>query len=132
MEKFRLNTKVGFNAAINSINDQCRIAMIKIGFYNDTAVSVTRSRVEIGCDVDGKILFGSDITFYPASTSLSEMVVPPTMNYGVTGSFTPNSETSTAETYRTANAGIAVEKWYEVVEIVTKFCKMYADFIDVE
>jgi hypothetical protein len=130
-----MKTKEQRQQAVKQIEDSFLIAMKGNGIElsDDAVCRIGRCVIVLGISAIGKyaekgfqMAFASDVTLYACDESDfggGENKI----NFGCSGSFTPNERESY---WRTIHAASILKNWKTVSEIVNTHCKMYSDLCE--
>jgi len=106
---------------------------IKVELSQEAVCNISDNVIELGIlapkekqEKGYKILFGSEIDLYCANKSILRNKEN-TINFGTSGSFTPNDKSSY---WRIVHAYSVLKKWNKVSETVNSHCKMYSELFD--
>lgn len=106
----------------------CKEEFNKAGIkFHNPVFKIDGSGIEISVssqEKDRKTLFASDIQMYSDNRGLYKDENK--INFGASGSFTPNNE---ASYWRTIHAANILLNWDKACVIVNSHCKKYRDFI---
>lgn len=107
--------------------EDCKKSFTKAGvFLHNPGIRIDDSSIEISVvDNDGKSLFASDIQIY-AKGGLFDRVNE--INFGSSGSFTPETESSY---WRTIHAATVLQNWETVCNIVNEYCVKHKEFYSI-
>lgn len=101
---------------------------LDVGFSNDIICRASERDCEIGISGVGKhrgfIAFGSEITI-SATNSRRTKSSPAEINFGSTGSFTPQDS---SPYWRTIHASIILQNWELIIPIIDKYCQIMEDY----
>jgi hypothetical protein len=126
---FDLKTKEGRASAIEKIESDFlkELKNNKIELFEGARCRVYDDSIRLFIVVDvetEKQYFASEITLYSSRFDGLEIKRENEINFGTSGSFTPNDLGSY---WRTIHATSILKNWFVVSEIVNKFCKKYSD-----
>ena len=128
-----LKTQEGRTAELKAIEDSFLISLRGNSFdvCPDAVCKVTRNSIELGIAATGsymgkgfKMAFASDIQLYAAEPDSIFGRKENEINFGSSGSFSPEREESY---WRTVHAASILKNWILACDIVNTHCKMYAD-----
>lgn len=128
-----LKTQEGRTAELKAIEDSFLISLMGNSFdvCPDAVCKVTRNSIELGIAANGsymdkgfKMAFASDIQLYAAEPDSIFGRKENEINFGSSGSFSPEREESY---WRTVHAASILKNWILACDIVNTHCKMYAD-----
>lgn len=100
------------------------------GFHEKLSVRINDRIVEIGVHDPEKSKgvymahqWGSKVELYPDSIDFGGEPAPAKINFGSSGSFTPDAP----EYWRTIHAAIILQNWDEFVKLVNQCCQKYTE-----
>lgn len=128
-----LKTQEGRTAEIKAIENSFLISLRGNSFdvCPDAVCKISRNSIELGIAATGsymdkgfKMAFASDIQLYSAEPDSIFGRKENEINFGSSGSFSPEREESY---WRTVHAASILKNWAMASEIINTHCKMYAD-----
>lgn len=128
-----LTTQEGRKAQLKAIEDSFLLSLRGNSFdvCPNAVCKVSRNAIELGISATGSYLdrgftmaFASEINLYSAEPDSVFGRKENEINFGSSGSFSPEREESY---WRTVHAASVLKNWVLASEIVNTHCKMYAD-----
>lgn len=124
-----LTTKEGRMAAITAIEKSFLEALRRNLFdvAKDAVCRVEKHMIELGIQSEKKgwkLAFASEISLYAADADAMFGRKENEINFGSSGSFTPEQRESY---WRTVHAASIIKNWKVATEIINEHCKAYAD-----
>lgn len=113
---------------VNESNNNFVQDLRKIGveLADNVNTIIGERSIELGIGNVGNF-YTSSISLYPETISLTGKIEKNRINFGSSGSFTPEDNN---EYWRTIHAASILKNWNKVSELINKYCSEYYSFME--